>query len=74
MVYSIQSRTGHRYLGNSNPQGDKEVHDLAGEKPQCQVDEIVSKRHAVGFTPDTLPEARRNGFDNCAWCIGGSTR
>lgn len=73
MVYPIDSRAG-RYLGNNNSHGDKEVHSLANVKSQCQIDTILRNRHAVGFNPDTLDEVHRNGFDNCAWCIGGSTR
>lgn len=62
---------GKRYLGNNNKM---EVHDLDNEQVNCQIDEIIRAGHAVTFTPDTLEEAHRQGYDNCAWCIGGSTR
>lgn len=59
---------GKRYIGNTNT---KEVHDLDHEKPACQIDEIKDE-HVRTFTPDTLEEAHRHRFDNCAHCIGGS--
>lgn len=73
---------GHRYLGNTNKM---EVHDLDNEKTkphQCQIDEIIAahNRNCIGnrggrvknFEPDTLDQARREGFDNCKYCIGNS--
>jgi hypothetical protein len=58
-----------RYLGNGNT---LEVHDTQNEKTNCQLDEIkVEHRHWY----DTLAEAKRDkAYDNCAWCVGGSTR
>ena len=67
-------RNNHRFLGNKNKM---EVHDLANEKTgpnQCQIDEIIRAGNAVYFTPDTLDEAHRSGYDNCNWCIGASGR
>ena len=64
---------GRRFVGNRNP-GHEEVHDLDNEKTQCQIDEIIRAKHAVAFRPDTLAQARSQGYDNCAYCIGGSTR
>ena len=72
-TFLINNKQGRRYLGNSSP-SKKEVHDLGNEKPQCQIGEILRAGHAVGFVPDTLDEAHRNGYDNCAFCIGGSKR
>lgn len=63
--------TNKRYLGNSSK---KEVHDLTNEKPQCQINEIIAAGNAVVFTPDTLDQAHREGYDNGYYCIGGSTR
>ncbi len=62
---------GKRYLGNTNK---KEVHDLHNETPQCQINEIIAAGHAVVFDPDTLGQAHREGYDNGAYCIGGSKR
>ena len=65
---------GKRFVGNTS---EKEVHDLDNEKTgknQCQIDEIISAGHAVTFTPDTLDQAHRQGYDPCAYCIGGSRR
>lgn len=71
MAYPTKTREGKRYLGNSNTM---EVHDLNNEKPQCQIGEIIAAGHAVGFRPDTLTQARSEGYDNCAYCIGSSRR
>ncbi len=65
------SRGTDQYLGNTNT---KEVHDLRNETTDCQIDEILRAGHAVGFIPDTHDEAKRCGFDNCHYCIGGSKR
>lgn len=60
---------GERYLGNRNK---KEVHDLDNEKTNCQIDEVINAGHDVPFNTHTA--ARNAGYDNCYWCIGGSTR
>lgn len=65
------NRGTERYMGNTNT---KEVHDLRNENANCQIDEILRAGHAVGFIPDTLDEAKRCGFDNGHYCIGGSRR
>jgi hypothetical protein len=57
-----------RYLGNKNT---TEVHDTHNEKANCQLSEIKSKKV---FNPDTLQQAHREGYDNCAYCLGGSRR
>lgn len=62
---------GTRFLGNTNT---TEVHDLTDERRGCQVEEILNARHAVIFSPDLLTQAHIEGFDNCNWCIGGSSR
>ena len=65
---------GKKYLGNNN---NMEVHDLDREDTSasgCQIDEIIRANHAVTFNPDTLEQAHTRGYDNCAKCIGGSTR
>jgi hypothetical protein len=73
MAYPVASRSGLKFLGNSSP-SKKEVHELAKETKNCQIDEIIRAGNAVGFSPDTLATARGEGYDNCHWCIGGSTR
>ena len=62
---------GKRFVGNSN---HMEVHDLDNEKTECQIDEIIGAGHAVTFTPDTLAEAHRQGYDDGDNCLPGSTR
>jgi hypothetical protein len=64
---------GRRFVGNRNPR-HMEVHDLDNEKAQCQINEIIRAGNAVTFDPDTLGQAHRLGYDNCAYCIGASTR
>ena len=63
---------GERYCGNTNT---KEVHDLDNEKTggnECQIDEIIAAGHDKPFT--SLSSAHGSGYDNCKWCLGGSTR
>jgi hypothetical protein len=60
---------GERYLGNTNK---LEVHDLDNEKTNCQIDGIIRAGHDKPFT--SLSAARSAGFDNCAYCLAGSTR
>lgn len=58
-----------RYLGNTNT---LEVHDTDNEKTNCQLDEILVE-HRKWY--DTLASAKADkSYDNCAWCIGSSTR
>lgn len=64
---------GKRFLGNRNP-GHMEVHDLDNEDVRCQIDEVIRARHAVVFSPDTVAQAHREGYDNCAYCLGRSSR
>ena len=74
MATPIYSRpTDKKYLGNSDPV-HMEIHNLSNEKPQCQIDEIISSGNAVIFNPDTLEQAHNEGYDNCAYCIGDSMR
>jgi hypothetical protein len=69
---SVTTRpTTKQYLGNTNT---LEVHNLNVETDQCQVDEILNAGHSVIFIPDTLGQAHSDGYDNCAYCIGNSTR
>lgn len=62
---------GERYLANTDP-SKKEVHDLDNEKSQCQIDEIIKAGHDKPY--DSLEAAHRDGYDNCAYCIGASKR
>jgi len=60
---------GEKYLGNTH---DREVHDLDEEKMACQIDEIIAADHDKPFR--YLSDAHAAGYDNCACCLGGSTR
>lgn len=60
---------GERYLANTNK---TEVHDLDNEKTNCQIDEIIKAGHDRPY--DSQSAANSAGYDNCAYCIGGSTR
>ena len=62
---------GNKYCGNTNT---TEVHDLDNEQTNCQIDEIIRAGHAKVFHFDTLTQAHSEGYDNCAYCIGGSRR
>lgn len=74
MATPVRTRPPQRHLGNKSKM---EVHDLHNEKTganQCQIDEIIQSGNAVVFTPDSLDQAHREGYDNCRYCIGRSTR
>lgn len=74
MTTTVSTRpTENRYLGNSNVD-HMEAHDLNSENTNCQIDEIIAAGNAVVFSPDTIEQAHSEGYDNCSWCIGGSTR
>jgi hypothetical protein len=63
---------GEKYLGNINK---KEVHDLDNEDTNangCQIDEIIRAGNDRPFT--SLASAHAEGYDNCAKCLGSSTR
>jgi hypothetical protein len=62
---------GEQYLANASP-SKMEVHDLDNEKTSCQIDEIIRARHDRPY--NTLAAAHAAGYDNCAYCIGGSKR
>jgi hypothetical protein len=51
------------YYGNSRT---KEVHDLSSHNPNCR---LAAIKVGVKFVPDTLEEARRNGYHDCPRCI-----
>ena len=57
---------GKRFLGNADT---KVVHDLENEKPQCRINQIIHADLAVTFTPDTLVQARREGYYKNHVCI-----
>lgn len=68
------SMNGEQYLVNSSP-SKREVHDLDNEKSgawECQIDEIIRAGNDRPFT--MLLMATLEGYDNCAYCLGGSSR
>jgi len=69
-VEPANSYHGLQYYGNRSP-SKMEVHHVPSKKTNCQLDEI---KDGVRFIPDTLQEAKNNGYDNCHYCLGGSTR
>jgi hypothetical protein len=62
---------GERYLANSS-KSKMEVHDLDNEQTKCQINEIIKAGHDRPYT--SLSSAHSDGYDNCAHCLGGSTR
>lgn len=60
---------GEQYLANTH---EKEVHDLDRETTNCQINEIIRAGHDKPYI--SLTAARADGHDNCAYCLGGSTR
>ena len=62
---------GEKYLANRNPRS-REVHDLDNEKISCQIDEIIRAGNDKPY--DSHAAARTDGYDNCHYCLGSSTR
>lgn len=62
---------GERYLANTSP-SKKEVHDLDNETTRCQIDEIIQAKNDKPY--DSQKAANDDGYDNCARCIGNSSR
>lgn len=60
---------GEQYCGNT---AKKEVHDLDNEQTNCQIDEIIAAGNDKPF--NSLSAAHSAGYDNCHYCLGGSTR
>ena len=65
----ISNLNGESYCGNKNK---KEVHDLDNEQANCQIIEIIAASNDLPF--NTLEEAHAAGYDNCHYCLAGSTR
>lgn len=59
---------GNRFIGNTNT---NEVHDLDNETTSCNIN-LMKDDHVKTFVPDTHAQAKAEGFDNCAHCIGNS--
>jgi len=55
------------FLGNTS---SHEFHDLTRVKPQCHVAALVASGHAHSFSPDTLAQALREGYEPCGHCLG----
>ena len=68
---SVEPTNTYRHLNYYGNRSTTEVHHVPSETTNCQLDEI---QDGVRFIPDTLQEAHRNGYDNCHYCLGGSTR
>ena len=62
---------GERYLANKSP-SKREVHDLDNENTNCQINEIIRAGNDKPYK--SLSDAKRDGYDNCHWCLGGSSR
>jgi phage baseplate assembly protein W len=54
-------------LGNTS---SHEFHDLTRVKPQCHTAALVASGHAHSFSPDTLAQALREGYEPCGHCLG----
>lgn len=62
-----------RFLGNDNPYGDHEFHDLEHEIGSCNVSQIIDHDHDRPF--NTKQDAFNAGYDPCGHCMPGeSTR
>lgn len=61
--------TGEQYCANT---AKREVHDLDSESGSCQIDKIIAAGNDRPY--HTLASAKRDGHDNCHWCLGESER
>lgn len=68
---ALERSTHQRLLGDTTTM---KVHDLRNEKSSCEIDQIIRAGHAVTFSPDTLTQARSEGYDNGYWCLGNAHR
>ena len=58
------------YLGNKS---NMIVHHLAVMKPECRIYDVrIGDR--VYFVPDTLDQARKEGFVPCKYCVDKSPK
>jgi hypothetical protein len=65
---------GKRYCGNTSKM---EVHDFHLEDRRefaCQIEKFIASGNAKSFTPDTLEQAHKEGYHDCVFCIGFSTK
>jgi hypothetical protein len=74
MAAAATSLTEQRYLGDS---GSKVVHDLYHEDPTprgCRAFDLLRSGAAVRFEPDSLRQARSEGYGTCEKCFLGLER
>ena len=69
-MHPTTSCSGIQHLGNT-ASGRRDAHDLMRVTVHCRIGEILRAGYGVRFDPDTLEEAHRAGYGNCALCIGG---
>ncbi len=56
-----------RFLGDSNPNRLRHVHDLENEKANCAIKGLMWAGHPVGF--DTKEAAFKAGYIPCFQCM-----
>jgi len=69
MAFPVAVKRGRLHIGNTRT---AQVHVVAHARARCQVDDVVDTDRAVGFYPDSLAQALREGYDPCAYCIGSA--
>lgn len=69
MAFPVAHKRGRFLIGNSRT---AQVHVVAHARARCHVDDVVDKDRAVGFYPDSLAQALREGYDPCTYCAGSS--
>lgn len=70
-MYSIARFRGKRYIGDLRSK-EKIVHDFAFQKESvlrdCNLRELTTE-HLQLFDPDTLDQAKKQGFHPCPHCL-----
>ncbi len=65
MARATTTKGAQRYLGD---QRGRTVHDLQQARGACEIEEILDEGRGVRFDPDTLEQARREGYSPCGRC------
>jgi hypothetical protein len=64
-MYRVSVRSNLGLLGDVQT---KEVHELRNERRACHVEDLLLAGRGVGFIPDTLAQARIEGYAICQHC------
>jgi hypothetical protein len=64
-MYKVRTRDSLNFLGDAQT---KDVHFLRNERSACRLDEVLAAGRGVGFSPDSLSQAKLEGYAHCQHC------